>query len=162
MVGLVQWGGGAFQQCGRQLRHQLCLFCRNTNTRRPVTLVIVQPAGPAWTNSQLGQLVNGINQTRANTNLFPLQAFAHVGDILATPQFTEQSPFLHWNNGTLFDYVQLTNGISDEMYEWLPQQTMSLLRCSSSPRYVIYCYGQALKPAPNSVYTGTTHRAISA
>jgi hypothetical protein len=39
------------------------------------------------------------------------------------------------------------------MYEWLPQQVMSLLRCSSSPRYVIYCYGQALKPAPDSVYT---------
>ncbi len=38
------------------------------------------------------------------------------------------------------------------MYEWLPQQTMSLLRCSSSPRYVIYCYGQALKPAPDSIY----------
>ena len=37
------------------------------------------------------------------------------------------------------------------MYEWLPQQTMSLLRCSSSPRYVIYCYGQALKPAPDSI-----------
>ena len=120
------------------------------------TWMIVQPAGPAWTNSQLGLLVNGINQTRANTNLFPLQAFAHVGDILATPQFTEQSPYLHWNNGTLFDYVQLTNGISDEMYEWLPQQTMSLLRCASSPRYVIYCYGQALKPAPNGIFTGTT------
>jgi hypothetical protein len=30
---------------------------------------------------------------------------------------------------------------------------MSLLRCSSSPRYVIYCYGQALKPAPNSIVT---------
>ena len=41
------------------------------------------------------------------------------------------------------------------MYEWLPQQTMSLLRCSSSPRYVIYCYGQALKPAPNCIYTGS-------
>ena len=41
------------------------------------------------------------------------------------------------------------------MYEWLPQQVMSLLRCSSSPRYVIYCYGQALKPAPDSVYTGS-------
>src|SRR5208282_797261 len=27
-------------------------------------------------------------------------------------------------------------------------------RCTGSPRYVIYCYGQALKPAPNSVYTG--------
>jgi hypothetical protein len=41
------------------------------------------------------------------------------------------------------------------MYEWLPQQTMSLLRCSASPRYVIYCYGQTLKPAPNAIYTGS-------
>jgi hypothetical protein len=115
--------------------------------------MIIQPAGP-WTiitNSALGRLVNGINQTRTNTSLFPLQSFAHVGDILAAPQFTDQSPFLHWN-----DAVQKQNGISDEMYEWLPQQTMSLLRCSSSPRYVIYCYGQTLKPAPNSIYTGTT------
>ena len=123
------------------------------------TFVIIQPAGPynpALLLAQqppLVQLVQGINQTRANTNLFPMQTFAHVGDILATPQFTEQSPFLHLYNGTLSDSVQLTNGVSDEMYEWLPQQTMSLMRASSSPRYVIYCYGQALKPAPNSIYT---------
>jgi hypothetical protein len=119
------------------------------------TFMIIQPAGAAWTNSLLGQLVNGINQTRANTNLFPLQSFAHVGDILATPQFTEQSPFLRMIANGVVDGLQQTNGISDEMYEWLPQQTMSLLRVSGSPRYVIYCYGQALKPAPNSIYTGS-------
>jgi hypothetical protein len=114
----------------------------------------IQPAGSAWTNSPLGQLVNGINQTRANTNLFPLQTFTHVGDILSVPQLTEQSPFLKAVTNGVADVAQQRNGISDEMYEWLPQQTMSLLRCSGSPRYVIYCYGQALKPAPNSVYTG--------
>ena len=36
---------------------------------------------------------------------------------------------------------------------------MSLLRVGGSPqtpmRYVIYSYGQALKPAPNSIYTGS-------
>jgi hypothetical protein len=116
--------------------------------------MIIQPAGPAWTNSPLGQLVNGINQTRANTNLFPLQSFTHVGDILSVPQFTEQSPFLRTVTNGIADVIQQQNGISDEMYEWLPQQTMSLLRCASSPRYVIYCYGQALKPAPNAIYTG--------
>jgi hypothetical protein len=119
--------------------------------------MIIQPAGPAWTNSPLGQLVNGINQTRANTNLFPLQTFAHVGDILATPQFTEQSPFLRIITNGVVDGLQQANGISDEMYEWLPQQMMSLLRVSGSPRYVIYCYGQALKPAPNGIYTGSDH-----
>jgi hypothetical protein len=124
------------------------------------TFVIIQPAGPynpALLLAQqppLVQLVQGINQTRANTNLFPLQTFTHVGDILSVPQLTEQSPFLNWN-----DSVQQQNGISDEMYEWLPQQTMSLLRLggSGSPRYVIYCYGQALKPAPNSIVTSGSY-----
>jgi hypothetical protein len=109
---------------------------------------IIQPAGPAGPSSLLGQLVNGINRTRANTNRFPLQTFEHVGDILATPELTISNQWILLNNS------DTTNGISDEMYEWLPQQTMSLLRVSGSPRYVIYCYGQALKPAPNSIYTG--------
>jgi hypothetical protein len=115
----------------------------------PFTAFPIDPAGSAGLASALGKLVQGINQTRANTNLFPLQSFAHVGDILSVPQLTEQSPFLNWNNT-----VQQQNGISDEMYEWLPQQVMSLLRVSDSPRYVIYSYGQTLKPAPDSVYTG--------
>jgi hypothetical protein len=98
--------------------------------------------------------VHGINNMRANfTNTDGLVGmFEHMGDILSVPQFAEQSPFLNLDSG-----VQLTNGISDEMYEWLPQQTMSLLRCSGSPRYVIYCYGQTLKPAPDSIYTGGDH-----
>jgi hypothetical protein len=54
------------------------------------------------------------------------------------------SPFLNWN-----DNLQQQYGISDEVYEWLPQQTLGLLRASSSPRYVIYCYGQTLRPAVN-------------
>ena len=66
------------------------------------------------------------------------------------PQLTWQSPFLNWNDG-----VQQVNGISDEMYEWLPQQVMSLLHVSDSPRYVIYSYGQTLKPAPNGISTGS-------
>jgi hypothetical protein len=117
------------------------------------TAINIQPAGvynPALLPlPPLVQIVQGINQTRTNTNLFPLQSFARVGDILATPQLTEQSPFLNRVGG-----IQLTNA-NDEMYEWLPQQTMSLLRCSASPRYVIYCYGQTLKPAPNAIYTGS-------
>jgi hypothetical protein len=36
------------------------------------------------------------------------------------------------------------------MYEWLPQQIMSLLRVGS-PRYVIYSYGQTLKPVQGGV-----------
>jgi hypothetical protein len=128
------------------------LYVQHAGTLVNYTAFPINPAGPNPALSALGQLVNGINQTRANTNLFPLQTFTHVGDILSVPQLTEQSPFLNRSPG-----VQLANGISDEMYEWLPQQTMSLLRCASSPRYVIYCYGQTLKPAPNSIVTSGSY-----
>jgi hypothetical protein len=109
---------------------------------------VISPAGMTYTNSPLGQLVLGINATRGvYTNTDGVAGvFEHKGDILATPQLTEQSPFL--------DFTK-TNYNSDEMYEWLPQQAMSLLRASSAPRYVIYCYGQALKPAPNGIVTSS-------
>jgi hypothetical protein len=123
------------------------------------TNLLIAPAGtynstlPLAQQPALAQIVAGIDQTRATfTNADGLVgAFEHEGDILAVPQLAEQSPFLNWNNA-----AQQANGISDEMYEWLPQQVMSLVRVSSSPRYVIYSYGQALKPAPNGVYLGTT------
>jgi hypothetical protein len=73
--------------------------------------------------------------------LFPLQSFTHVGDVLQAPALTEQSPFLNTNS------IQRQYGISDELYEWLPQQMMGLVRLGE-PRYVVYCYGQTLHPAP--------------
>ena len=115
----------------------------------------IDPAGPLGVGSRVGQLVTNINNMRAQfKNPDGLTGvFEHVGDILSTIQLTEQSPFLNWNNAN-----QQQNGISDEVYEWLPQQTMSLLRVpgtSQSPmRYVIYSYGQSLKPAPGGVVTG--------
>jgi hypothetical protein len=48
---------------------------------------------------------------------------------------------------------QKQSGISDAVYEWLPQQMMPLLRVSSQPRFVVYGFGQALAPAPNGVVT---------
>jgi hypothetical protein len=110
----------------------------------------INPAGPAAVNSALGQIVTNINLTRATfTNADGLAgSFEHVGDILAVPALTTASPFLKWNNT-----AQQQNGLNDELYEWLPEQVMSLLQVSDSPRYVIYSYGQALKPAPNGIST---------
>ena len=115
------------------------------------TNLIISPAGGSGMNSALGQIVAGIDRTRATfMNADGLVGvFEHKGDILAVPQLTEQSPFLNTSA------AQQGNGISDEMYEWLPQQVMSLVRDSSSPRYVIYSYGQALKPSPNGIYQGS-------
>ncbi len=61
-----------------------------------VASAVIPPAGPDNVNSAVALLLNGtqgINATRANTGLFPLGAFTHVGDILRAPALTEQSPF---------------------------------------------------------------------
>jgi hypothetical protein len=73
-------------------------------------------------------IANAIQLARASQ---PGRFFYNVGDILAIPQLTEQSPFLHLYNGTLSDGAQLTNGISDEAYEMIPGQLLSLLRADS-------------------------------
>jgi hypothetical protein len=120
---------------------------------------VISPAGPAYTNAPgppytnaLGYIyqngLTGITDTRNNfTNADGLVgAFEHVGDILSVHALNDQSPFLAG--------MDANNGVSDEMYEWLPQQTMSLLRVSSAPRYVIYSYGQTLAPALNAIVAG--------
>jgi hypothetical protein len=81
-----------------------------------------------------------------------LGSFEHAGDVLAVPALTEHSPFLNWNNTN-----QQAFGISDATYEWLPQQMMGLVRASSTPRYVIYCYGQALRPAPGGMVNASSN-----
>ena len=126
-----------------------------------VTWFPINPAGPGGISAALGQIVTNINLTRAFfTNADGLVGtFEHAGDVLSAPQLAEQSPFLNLYTNGVIDGAQLANGISDEMYEWLPQQMMSLVRVSGTPqspvRYVIYSYGQALKPAPNGIYTGS-------
>jgi hypothetical protein len=106
--------------------------------------MVIAPAGGNGTNSPLWQLAAAIDNTRAGlVNADGLAGvFEYAGSILRTPQLTEQSPFLSGLNAT--------NQISDAMYEWLPQQIMSLLRVGT-PRYVIYSYGQALKPAKSGI-----------
>lgn len=92
----------------------------------------------------LAKVVAGINNTRTNKSLFPLQSFTRLGDLLATPELTEASPFLNHSQ------TQQQLGLSDAVVEWLPQQMLSLVRLGE-PRFVIYSFGQTLKPAPRSI-----------
>ncbi|MES1180782.1 MAG: hypothetical protein ABUL66_02860, partial [Verrucomicrobiota bacterium] len=114
--------------------------------------LVVQPAGVGGMFSALGNLVTNINNSRAiYTNVDGVVGtFEHKGDILSVAALTEQSPFLNWNSA-----AQQQKGISDEVYEWLPQQMLSLLTCPTGPRYVVYCYGQALKPAQDALVTSS-------
>jgi hypothetical protein len=134
------------------------------------TNLIINPAGivnsaAAYTNQPpVWQIVNGpfgINATRANTNMFPYQSFTHAGSVLATPALSTYSPFLNNGNLTGFGQQQWAYGINDEEYEWLPQHIMGLVR-ASEPRYVLYCYGQALRPAPNgTVLSGSFSQLVT-
>ena len=110
---------------------------------------VISPAGvydPTTNLPPLVQIVQSINNARGIlVNPDGLGGvFEHPGDILRAPALTDLSPYLSGMNAS--------NQVSDEMIEWLPQQTMSLLRLGT-PRYVIYSYGQALKPAQNGVDT---------
>ncbi|MGD0615454.1 MAG: hypothetical protein ABSA69_08465, partial [Verrucomicrobiota bacterium] len=67
-------------------------------------------------------IAQGINDARFN--LFMNHIFLHLGDILATPQLSEQSPFL--NTAQL--QTLSAGGLSDEMMECIPSQVLSLLR----------------------------------
>ena len=112
------------------------------------TYMVIDPAGPAGNASVLGQLVNGSSGINAARTKFVnpdglVGAFEHAGDILSVPALTVASPLLNLN------WAQ--NGISDALYEWLPQQTLGLLRVDDTPRFVVYCFGQTLKPARDSL-----------
>ncbi len=73
-----------------------------------------------------------------------LTGFTHMGDFLAIPQLTVKSPFLNLSD------PQKQWAITDAAYERIPQQILSLLRLGE-PRFVVYCWGQSLKPADNSI-----------
>jgi hypothetical protein len=109
----------------------------------PATNVIIAPNSP-----QIRSIVSDLNAVR---QLQPNQVFHSIGDILAA-----QSLSLNNTNGVLgSQFLDLSNDgvhkrLTDQIAEWIPQQIMSLLKLGE-PRYVVYCYGQSLKPANNSL-----------
>jgi hypothetical protein len=98
--------------------------------------LFIQPA-----SRQLEYIVTNINATRLQQ---PGQVFQTMGSVLASRALTYASPYLNTSQD------QLKNGIRDEVYERIPQQILSLLK-PDDPYVVIYSFGQALRPAENSV-----------
>ncbi len=122
----------------------------NDSAPRPTnTWMVVHPAGvydqtSAFTNwPAVARIVKGINDARATTNYGG--TFRKLGDILAVPQLTVASPFINTNG------FRLIRSIDDAAMERIPQQILGLLKVENSPRFVVYSYGQSLKPADRSV-----------
>ncbi|MDP7048739.1 MAG: hypothetical protein QF721_04750 [Verrucomicrobiota bacterium] len=125
-----------------------------------------------WINGQ-ANIIPGLDQMRQAKG-----GFRTLGDILSTPTLTEFSPFLNLGETTWVPNVdrpgrlpgplrpqpmsltlpgslpseQQKYGIHENVMEWIPQQILSLLK-EDEPRVTVYAFGQALKPAENSIVT---------
>ena len=111
--------------------------------------ILIQPFG------QGDPATNGFFQIWTNIYRYQLakqarrESLTSLGELLqAVPELTTRSPFLNLLPGD-----QRKFGLDDFAYEQIPQQIMSLLRVGQ-PRFVIYAYGQALKPQRIDSSTG--------
>jgi hypothetical protein len=108
---------------------------------------VYDPFGAPNTLPPIVQIVNGINRTRSNPTNNPFGSFEGRGDILSVPELTIASPYLQGASA---------NFTPDWVIERIPQQIMGLLRGGDEPpRFVIYAFGQALKPAEHSLVTAS-------
>ncbi|MEP6664522.1 MAG: hypothetical protein ABJC04_12755, partial [Verrucomicrobiota bacterium] len=127
-------------------------------TPLPFQSYIIQPNEPVAPGdiSSLEKIVRDINETR-RTNYGGV--FPSLGSILSVPSLSINSTNLGGGAETLYYPSPFINvgskeqriyGLNDDAYERIPRQLMSLLKLGK-PQYVIYCYGQSLKPANNSL-----------
>jgi hypothetical protein len=70
----------------------------------------------------------------------------YVGEVLSAPALSVQSPFLNRHEN------QVKAVWNDRAVEYIPQQILGLLK-RDEPRFVVYAFGQSLKPAPRSLTT---------
>ena len=110
------------------------------------TPVFIGPVANNGDTSPLKLIHDGINRTRSAQPFNGV--FRSAADVFATPELTIASPLLRTNEA-----VQLEKGITDAVYERLPQMLMGLIRGADQPRFSIYAYGQTLRPAPRSIIT---------
>ena len=104
---------------------------------------------PAALGPGVMQIFEGISRAREGQRF---KRFEHVGDLLSVPELSTASPFLkppYSEFGTYGpDYLA-----KDIDYERIPDQILSLLKLGE-PRYVIYAFGQSLKPEYVDPVTG--------
>ena len=105
---------------------------------------------PALKDPTLDKLVEAINFRRQQ---LPGEIFSSLSEFLAVPELTTNSPYLT----PLPSPVE--NPILDADYEAIPQKIASLLK-AGEPRFVVYVFGQSLKPAPQSVIPGGPFRGL--
>jgi hypothetical protein len=106
---------------------------------------VIDPAGvynpvDATTWPPLVRLVKRINDFRGTNSA--RHVFSRLSDLLAVPEMTVASPFLNTNTSP----TDQGYALNDAVIERLPQQIAGLLKVDTTPRFVIYAFGQTLKP----------------
>jgi hypothetical protein len=101
----------------------LIVYSNSAAAPRPTVVPSVAVSAVDGNSAPAGILANGILQARASQ---PNQNFAFLGDFLAAPELTLNSPWLNTANVN-----QLKYGIADATYEKIPAQLLTLLRPDS-------------------------------
>jgi hypothetical protein len=115
---------------------------------------IIQPVAVDQ-NRTIEALVAGINARRGTMTG---QVFSSISDLLGVRRLTMDSPFLqapYVPNPPAMDATPLR----DRHFEAIPETILSLVHAGDR-RFVIYAFGQSLKPAPQSILTGGNYRGL--
>jgi hypothetical protein len=111
---------------------------------------------PAFVAPELTNIVQAINTWR--DSMYG-QSFSSLAEFLQIPELTVRSPYLTdpfvSPNALQFRDLVLT----DADYEAIPEKILSLVKVGE-PRFVIYAFGQSLKPAPQSVLPSGNFRGL--
>jgi hypothetical protein len=107
---------------------------------------------PAAISPDIEHIVEGINLQRVLVSSNRYNGYLHapfnkLSDLMSTPELSEASPFLNADINQFDGYKPTgTAIITDADYERIPQQILSLVKLGE-PRFVVYAWGQSLKPA---------------
>ena len=104
-----------------------------TNSTAGIGGIPIDPTNVPYFLGEITGVTNGIDQARASQRN---GIFHHLGDILSAPTLTIQSPYLN---------AAAASTLSDDVVERIPEQILGLLKVGQ-PQFVIYAWGQALRP----------------
>jgi len=115
--------------------------------------IIVEPGSP-----QVHSIVSGIIRTKEK---MPGGVFKYMGELFATPELSELSPYLDVGPKTVGSILseQRKYGIADYAYERIPEQILSLIR-EDVPYIVVYAFGQSLAPSQDSIILSGPYRGL--
>jgi hypothetical protein len=106
-------------------------------------------------NRTIERLVEAINFHRKTMTG---EVFSSLSEFLGVPELTSHSPFLN-TPIAVNPPGMATTPLRDKDFEAIPEKILSLLH-RGEPRFVIYAFGQSLKPAPQSILTGGPYRGL--